>query len=89
MEVAAHSAYDMFSKYKYLIVIMFFSHLGFWSRNFFLIAPCPDNCYLHLFDYRKKKIFTIFSSHYLDRKYTVYQFSLGQTNILHVHVSQA
>ena len=28
-EIAAHSAYDMFSKYKYL----FFSHLGFWSGN--------------------------------------------------------
>ena len=34
-------------------------------------------------------LFTILSSHYLDRKYTVYQFCLGQTNILHVHISQA
>ena len=23
-----------------------FSHLGFWSRNFFLIAPFPDRCLL-------------------------------------------
>ena len=24
----------------------FFSHLGFWSGNFFLIAPFPDLCLL-------------------------------------------
>ena len=35
----------MFSEYKYLIVICF-SHLGFWSKNFFLIAPFPDHCLL-------------------------------------------
>ena len=35
-EVAAHSAYDMLSKYKYLIV-----NLVFWSGNFF-----PDHCLL-------------------------------------------
>ena len=28
-------AYDMYSKYKYLI----FAHLGFWSGNVFLIPP--------------------------------------------------
>ena len=33
----------MFSWYKYLIINFFsFSHLGFWSGNFFLIAP--DHC---------------------------------------------
>ena len=38
-KIAAHSAYDMFSWYKYLIVNLVFSHLGFWSGNLFLIAP--------------------------------------------------
>ena len=34
------------SWYKYLIVICFFSHLGFWSGNLFLIAPFPGLCLL-------------------------------------------
>ena len=45
-KIAAHSAYEMFSWYKYLIVSLFFSHLGFWSGNLFLIAPFPDLCLL-------------------------------------------
>ena len=45
-KIAAHSAYDMFSKYKYLIVGLFFSQLGFWNGNFFLIAPFPGHCLL-------------------------------------------
>ena len=36
----------MFSLYKYLVVSLVFSHLGFWSRNLFLIAPFPDLCLL-------------------------------------------
>ena len=42
--VAAYSAYDMFSKYKYLIVNLLFSRLGlewdffFWLRLFLIIA---------------------------------------------------
>ena len=32
----------MFSEYKYLIVNLAFSHLGFWSGDFFLIAPFPE-----------------------------------------------
>ena len=36
----------MFSWYKYLIVNLFFFHLGFWSGNLFLIAPFPDLCLL-------------------------------------------
>ena len=44
--IAAHSAYDMFSGYKYLSVINFFPPLGLWSGNFFLIAPFPDHCLL-------------------------------------------
>ena len=34
------------SWYKYLIVSLFFSDLGFWSGNLFLIAPFPDLCLL-------------------------------------------
>ena len=34
------------TKYKCLIVNLVFSHLGFWSANFFLIAPFPDHCLL-------------------------------------------
>ena len=34
------------SWYKYLIVSLVFSHLGFWSGNVFLIAPFPDLCLL-------------------------------------------
>ena len=42
--MTAHSAYDMF--YKYLIVNLVFSHLGFWSGIFILIAIFPDHCLL-------------------------------------------
>ena len=46
-EIAAHSAYDMFSQYKYLIVNLVFVPPRFrWGRNFFLIAPFPDHCQL-------------------------------------------
>ena len=45
-KIAAHSAYEMFSLYQYLIVSLVFSHLGFWSGNLFLIAPFPDLCLL-------------------------------------------
>ena len=39
----------MFSWYKYLIVSLVFSHLGFWIGSLFLIAPFPDLCLLVLF----------------------------------------
>ena len=45
-KIAAHSAYEMFSWYQYLIVDLDFSHLGFWSGNLFLNAPFPDLCLL-------------------------------------------
>ena len=32
------------SWYKFLIVNLVFSHLGFWSGNLFLITPFPDLC---------------------------------------------
>ena len=34
------------SWYKYLIVSLVFSHLGFWSGNLFRIASFPDLCLL-------------------------------------------
>ena len=34
------------NKYKILTVNLMFSHLGFWSRCAFLIAPFPDHCLL-------------------------------------------
>ena len=52
-EIAAHSAYDMFSKYTMWDCILncqfSFSQHGFWSGNFFVIAPFPDHCLLLLF----------------------------------------
>ena len=39
------------SWYKYLIVSLVFSHLGFWSGNLFLIAPFPDLCLLVPFSF--------------------------------------
>ena len=37
---------EMLLWYKYLIVSLVFSHLGFWSGNLSLIAPFPDLCLL-------------------------------------------
>ena len=45
------------SWYKYLIVSLVFSHLGFWSGNLFLIAPFPDLCLI-----RKEQIFEVLGS---------------------------
>ena len=45
-KIAVNSAYNIFAQYKYLIVNLVFSHFGFWSGNFFLIAPLPDHCLL-------------------------------------------
>ena len=44
-EKAAHSAYDMLSKYYYLIVSLVFP-----TSAFFLIAPFPDHCLLVRFN---------------------------------------
>ena len=47
------------SWYKYLIVSLFFSHLGFWSGNLSLIAPFPDLCLLvpfYLFYFNLKPV---------------------------------
>ena len=53
-EIAAHSAYDMFSWYKCLIINSVISHLDFWSGIFFLIAPFPDLCLLVPFYQRSR-----------------------------------
>ena len=45
-KIAAHSAYDMFSWYKYLIVNLVFPISVFGVGIFFLIAPFPDLCLL-------------------------------------------
>ena len=52
----------MFSWYKYLIVSLVFSHLGFWSGNLFLIAPFPDLCLLVPF---QRQLFTADRSRYV------------------------
>ena len=49
-KIAAHSAYDMFHGISALLLVRFFSHLGFWSGNLFLIAPFPDLCLLVPFE---------------------------------------
>ena len=41
--------------YKYLIVTLVFSHLGFWSGNLSLIAPFPDLCLLVPFEQKGPK----------------------------------
>ena len=47
------------SWYKYLIVSLVFSHLGFWSGNLFLIAPFPDLCLLVPFDGAVEAVFPL------------------------------
>ena len=49
-KIAAHSAYDVFSWYKYLIVNLVFFPPRFleWESFFFLIAPFSDRCLLVL-----------------------------------------
>ena len=49
------------SWYKYLIVSLVFSHLGFWSGNLFLIAPFPDLCLLVPFHHRWIGVGVLFS----------------------------
>ena len=45
-KIAAHSAYEMFSWYKYLIISLVFPTSGFGSGILFLIVPFPDLCLL-------------------------------------------
>ena len=62
-EIAAHSAYEMFSWYQYPIVGLVFSYLGFWIGNRFLIAPFPDLCLLVPFHGMITKFILVFSHH--------------------------
>ena len=48
------------SWYKYLIVSLVFSHLGFWSGNLFLIAPFPDLCLLVPFFQRRRSLKSVY-----------------------------
>ena len=50
------------SWYKYLIVGLVFSHLGFWSGNLFLIAPFPDLCLLVPFFQSITPLFSVLKS---------------------------
>ena len=60
------------SWYKYLIVSLVFSHLGFWSGNLFLIAPFPDLCLLVPFFEAHQIIYSAQEKYYEnDRKYTL------------------
>ena len=55
-EIAAHSACDTFSEFKYLIVSLVFPISFFWSGNFFLAAPFPDvNLHLPMKQHRVKR----------------------------------
>ena len=45
-KIAAHSVYEVFSWYKYLIVSLFFPPRFSKWESFFLIAPFPDRCLL-------------------------------------------
>ena len=56
------------SWYKYLIVSLVFSHLGFWSGNLFLIAPFSDLCLLVPFYYMVYVPYVIVVSINLKRK---------------------
>ena len=55
-KIAAHSAYEMFSWYKYLIVSLhFFSPRVYGEGIFFLIVPFPDLCLLVHFYIKQKR----------------------------------
>ena len=61
------------SWYKYLIVSLVFSHLGFWSGNLFLIAPFPDLCLLVLFFFLKDLSFQFYFNRVVDTKTSIIQ----------------
>ena len=50
-EIAAHSAYDMFSQYSDNIVNLVLTSPMFLEWELFLIAPFPDHCLLLLFEH--------------------------------------
>ena len=86
-KIAAHSAYEMFSWYKCLIVSLVFSHLGFWSGSLFLIAPFPDLCLLVLSrgytrDYQKLR--GLFFHNLITVQANIFKFQL-MINLLKSH----
>ena len=54
------------SWYKYLIVSLVFSYLGFWGGNLFLIAPFPDLCLLVPFLFRATRSEFLSFNHIFD-----------------------
>ena len=48
-ERAVHLVYPMFSLYKFLFVILGFSHFGFEGRIWILVVPVPGHCLLVTF----------------------------------------
>ena len=65
------------SWYKYLIVSLVFSHLGFWSGNLFLIAPFPDLCLLvpfRILNDSSQKAYEVCHELLFDRWYTSMPF---------------
>ena len=77
------------SLYKYLIVGLVFSHLGFWSGNLFLIAPFPDLCLLvPLNNHEVEKIIKIRYKHrllYASPVPKIVPLSLTQANLCLKH----
>ena len=70
----------MFSWYKYLIVTLVFTHLGFWSGNLFLIGPFPDLCLLvHFFQF----------AFHLDRSVLFWTITNHYSTLKRVHVNAA
>ena len=64
------------SWYKYLIVSLVFSHLGFWSGNLFLIAPFPDLCLLVPFSHDAAQIVTVLKR-FVQVAWFHFEFSIG------------
>ena len=84
------------SWYKYLIVSLVFSHLGFWSGNLFLIAPFPDLCLLVPFltakylqqGYRYHKLRKTFSKSYRRHYELISKFNVGLKTLLREGLSE-
>ena len=70
------------SWYKYLIVSLVFSHLGFWSGNLFLIAPFPDLCLLVPFYRYYKRLSSFLNIKTITRIYFKYKTSFSRVFFL-------
>ena len=77
------------SWYKYLIVSLVFSHLGFWSGNLFLIAPFPDLCLLVPFSFiytHRNKLGNTFSPWGKFEKNPFFFFFYGDTEFFITYI---